>query len=76
MGCYHPIFPLIPKEDWEEQLVSGQQMMQQVFGRVSSGFWPPEMAFCMEMIPALVKAGYRKLLRGEEDSTSVFRPGV
>jgi alpha-amylase/alpha-mannosidase (GH57 family) len=59
MGYYHPIFPLIPQEDWEEQLASGRQMMQQVFGRAPRGFWPPEMAFCMEMIPALVQAGYQ-----------------
>ncbi len=58
MGYYHPIFPLIPQEDWDEQLVSGRQIMNDVFGRAPRGFWPPEMAFCMEMIPALVKAGY------------------
>ncbi len=58
MGYYHPIFPLIPPEDWDEQLVSGRQIMEEVFGRAPRGFWPPEMAFCMEMIPALVKAGY------------------
>ncbi len=58
MGYYHPIFPLIPQEDWDEQLVSGRQIMTDVFGRAPKGFWPPEMAFSMEMIPALVKAGY------------------
>ncbi len=58
MGYFHPVFPLIPQEDWEEQLVSGRQIMRQVFGRAPLGFWPPEMAFCMDMIPALVKAGY------------------
>ena len=58
MGYYHPIFPLIPRDDWEDQLVMGRQIMQQAFGRTPRGFWPPEMAFTMEMIPALVKAGY------------------
>lgn len=58
MGYFHPIFPLIPQTDWEEQLLAGRQIMQELFGRAPKGFWPPEMAFCMEMIPALVKAGY------------------
>lgn len=58
MGYFHPIFPLIPQEDWEEQLLAGRRIIQELFGRAPKGFWPPEMAFCMEMIPALVKAGY------------------
>ncbi|OQX87991.1 MAG: glycoside hydrolase family 57 [Candidatus Omnitrophica bacterium 4484_70.2] len=58
MGYYHPIFPLIPKEDWEEQLKLGREMVERVFGQKPKGFWPSEMAFCMEMIPALKKAGY------------------
>jgi alpha-amylase/alpha-mannosidase (GH57 family) len=59
MGYYHPIFPLIPKQDWQDQLWRGREIMQQVFGRAPKGFWPPEMAFTMEMIPALLKAGYQ-----------------
>jgi hypothetical protein len=58
MGYYHPIFPLIPQQDWEGHLLKGRQIMQQIFGRSPKGFWPPEMAFTMEMIPALVKTGY------------------
>jgi 4-alpha-glucanotransferase len=58
MGYYHPIFPLIPKADWEEQLMRGRAVVEKAFGRAPRGFWPPEMAFSMEMIPALVKAGY------------------
>jgi len=58
MGYYHPIFPLIPREDWDDHLASGRQIMAEMFGREPRGFWPPEMAFDMEMVPALVKAGY------------------
>lgn len=58
MGYYHPIFPLIPRADWPEQLERGRAMIEQVFGRAPRGFWPPELAFTMEMIPALVQAGY------------------
>lgn len=62
MGHYHPVFPLIPQTDWEEQLVYGRDRITEVFGRKPIGFWPPEMAFTEEMIPAIVKAGYEYLL--------------
>ena len=58
MGYYHPIFPLIPKEDWPEQLDKGHEIFKKAFGIAPKGFWPSEMAFCMEMIPELIKAGY------------------
>jgi hypothetical protein len=57
-GYYHPIFPLIPMEDWEDQLIRERRILETVFGRAPKGFWPPNMGFCMEMIPALAKAGY------------------
>jgi len=62
MGYYHPIFPLIPVEDWDEQIARGRQKILEVFGREPKIFWPPEMAFCMEMIPALVRHGYEYLV--------------
>ncbi|OSM07283.1 hypothetical protein [Magnetofaba australis] len=58
MGYYHPLTPLIPKRDWAEQIQRGRDMITSVFGRAPKGFWPAEMAFTMEMIPALVKCGY------------------
>lgn len=80
MGHYHPIFPLIPEEDWEEQLMSGRQIMEEAFGRAPRGFWPPEMAFSMEMIPALVKAGYEYVVvdgvhvNPEDGIHDIYRP--
>lgn len=62
MGYYHPIFPLIPQDDWAEQLERGVDIYQRVFGRRPRGFWPPEMAFSMEMVPALRAAGYEYVL--------------
>ena len=62
MGHFHPVFPLIPEKDWEEQLIIGREKIKQVFGREPLGFWPSEMAFTMEMIPAIVKAGYKYLV--------------
>ncbi|MFA5087568.1 MAG: polysaccharide deacetylase family protein [Candidatus Omnitrophota bacterium] len=58
MGYYHPIFPLIPQEDWREQLVRGRAIIEKLFGQKPKGFWPSEMAFSMEMIPALKEVGY------------------
>jgi alpha-amylase/alpha-mannosidase (GH57 family) len=84
MGYYHPIFPLIPREDWDDQLRSGRQIAAEVFGRAPRGFWPPEMAFDMEMIPALVAAGYEYVVvdgvhvRSTDESTPLdpYRPYV
>ncbi|TFE67246.1 glycoside hydrolase family 57 [Methylacidiphilum sp. Yel] len=58
MGYYHPLFPIIPIEDWEEQLWLHRQCIEKVFGRRPKGFFPPEMGFTMEMIPYLVEVGY------------------
>jgi alpha-amylase/alpha-mannosidase (GH57 family) len=82
MGYYHPIFPLIPVEDWEDQLISGRQIMEEIFGRAPRGFWPPEMAFCMEMVPALAAAGYQYVLvdhphvQARDGILDVFKPYV
>jgi alpha-amylase/alpha-mannosidase (GH57 family) len=62
MGHFHPIFPLIPREDWSEQLAYGKKRIVEVFGREPQGFWPPEMAFTMEMVPAVAKAGYKYIV--------------
>jgi alpha-amylase/alpha-mannosidase (GH57 family) len=59
MGYYHPIFPLIPVEDWDDQLERGKQKVVEIFGREPKIFWPSEMAFSKEMIPALVRRGYQ-----------------
>jgi alpha-amylase/alpha-mannosidase (GH57 family) len=82
MGYYHPIFPLIPKEDWDEQLQMGVDVFKKLFGKRPVGFWPSEMAFCMEMIPALKKAGYKYVIvdhvhvhpKGENKVLDPFTP--
>ncbi len=80
MGQHHPIFPLIPREDWPEQLELGRLTMQRAFGRMPRGFWPPELAFTMEMIPALVEAGFDYVVADgihvlpEDGISDVFRP--
>ena len=59
MGHFHPLFPILPTEDWPDQLTMGRQIAEEVFGRMPQGFWPSEMAFSMEMVPYLVDTGYR-----------------
>lgn len=62
-GYYHPVLPLTPPEDWEAQVGRWLDMGRHLFNRGAfSGFWPPEMGFCMEMIPLLKKMGYTYVL--------------
>ncbi|MCW5699436.1 MAG: hypothetical protein KIT00_06310 [Rhodospirillales bacterium] len=66
-GYYHPVMPLIPEADWDDHLERWQQLARHVFWRSHfGGFWPPEMGFCMEMIPHLKKFGYRYVLVDNE----------
>jgi alpha-amylase/alpha-mannosidase (GH57 family) len=80
MGYYHPIFPLIPRSDWADQLHAGRRIMEDCFGRAPRGFWPPEMAFSMDMIPALVEAGYDYVVvdsvhvRPDDGIDDIYRP--
>ena len=62
-GYYHPVLPLIPEADWDDHLERWLALARHVFWRSHfAGFWPPEMGFCMEMIPHLKRAGYRYVL--------------
>lgn len=71
-GYYHPVLPLIPSADWDEQLRRWRSMAQHVFWREDfPGFWPPEMGFCMEMIPTLKRLGYRYVLVDSRHVTPV-----
>jgi hypothetical protein len=64
---YHPVLPLIPPADWEEQLTRWQGIGRHLFWRLDfPGFWPPEMGFCMEMIPLLKRLGYRYVIVDSE----------
>jgi alpha-amylase/alpha-mannosidase (GH57 family) len=62
-GFYHPVLPLIPPADRDEHLLRWQGLAQHLFWRTNfQGFWPPEMGFCMELIPLLKRLGYRYVL--------------
>lgn len=60
---YHPVLPLTPPADWPEQLHRWRRIGEHLVGRTEfDGFWPPEMAFTMELIPLLSSLGYRYVL--------------
>lgn len=62
-GYYHPVLPLVPAADREEQMMRWLGIGRHLFGRTHfNGFWPPEMAFCMELIPLLKRLGYRYVI--------------
>ena len=66
-GYYHPVLPLIPAVDRAEQLERWQGLGRHLFPDARlGGFWPPEMGFCMELIPLLRRLGYRWVLVDSE----------
>ncbi|TVR59841.1 MAG: glycoside hydrolase family 57 [Candidatus Competibacteraceae bacterium] len=66
-GYYHPVLPLIPPADWEAHLERWRKLARRPFFRSDfQGFWPPELGFCMEMIPLLRRFGYRYVLVDDE----------
>lgn len=66
-GYYHPVLPLIPTADREEHVRRWLGIARHLFWREwFAGFWPPEMAFSMKLIPLLQQAGYRYVLVDSE----------
>ncbi len=66
-GYYHPVLPLIPEADREEQILRWFGIAQHLFDRSRfQGFWPPEMGFAMELIPLLKRLGFRYVLVDSE----------
>lgn len=64
---YHPVMPLTPSIDWEAHLGRWRELGRRRFTHSDfQGFWPPEMGFCMEMIPLLRRFGYRFVLVDSE----------
>ena len=64
---YHPVLPIIPPSDWDDHLARWVDLARYLFGRMRfEGFWPPEMGFCMEIIPHLKRLGYRYALVDSE----------
>jgi alpha-amylase/alpha-mannosidase (GH57 family) len=58
-GYFHPIFPLIPGEDRQKQVEKHFRLFEETFGGKPAGFWLPELAFSMKIIPDLADAGVK-----------------
>ena len=57
-GFFHPLMPLIPDQDIVRQIHWHRDLIQRAFGgEASRVMFPPETAFHVRMIPALVEAG-------------------
>jgi alpha-amylase/alpha-mannosidase (GH57 family) len=66
-GYYHPVLPLTPEADWDDHLQRWLGIGRHLFWRTYfPGFWPPEMGFCMEIIPHLKRCGYNYVLVDSE----------
>lgn len=69
---YHPVLPLIPGADRAEHVARWQGIAGHLLWRDRfAGFWPPEMGFCMELIPLLRRFGYRYVLVDSEHVEAV-----
>ncbi len=58
LGFYHPLMPLIPHRDIVRHILWHRRAIEEAFGvQPSSVLFPPETAFHVRMIPALLEAG-------------------
>ncbi len=57
-GFFHPLMPLIPARDIVRQIEWHRAVIRRAFGVEASGvLFPPETAFHVRMLPALIEAG-------------------
>jgi 4-alpha-glucanotransferase len=64
---YHPVLPLIPPADRDEQIgrwrgIGGHLLWRDRF----RGFWPPELGFSMDLVPTLSRHGYEWVIVDSE----------
>lgn len=63
-GKFHPILPLIPKEEVERQIHLNEDVNRREFGNnwKKIGFFPPEMAISPAIIDLVKKLGYEWII--------------
>jgi len=63
-GKYHPILPLIPKEEVQRQIDLNIQTNRRFFGKAYApqGFFPPEMCYSQDILQPIIKSGYRWII--------------
>ena len=70
-GFFHPLMPLIPARDMIKQIAWHRGIIRDTFGvNTSTVLFPPETAFHVRMIPALIEAGVTAVIY---DSIHRFR---
>jgi alpha-amylase/alpha-mannosidase (GH57 family) len=63
-GKYHPILPLIPREEVKRQIDLNTQTNRRSFGNAYTpqGFFPPEMCYSQNILEPIIKSGYRWII--------------
>jgi alpha-amylase/alpha-mannosidase (GH57 family) len=63
-GKYHPILPLIPREEVKRQIDLNTQTNRRSFGKAYApqGFFPPEMCYSQDILQPIIKSGYRWII--------------
>jgi len=63
-GKYHPILPLIPKEEVKRQIDLNTQTNRRSFSKAYApqGFFPPEMCYSQDILQPIIKSGYRWII--------------
>ncbi len=66
-AIYHPILPLIPKNEVIRQIKLNTQVNQKYFGKIFNprGFFPPEMAYDNKIAKIIESLGYKWILTDE-----------
>ncbi len=60
-GKYHPILPLIPREEVKRQINLNAQTNRRFFGRAYApqGFFPPELCYSQGILQPIIESGCR-----------------
>jgi len=66
-AMYHPILPLIPKDEVIRQIKLNSDVNQRYFGEVykPAGFFPPEMCYSYEVAQTVAELGFRWIIVDE-----------
>jgi alpha-amylase/alpha-mannosidase (GH57 family) len=60
-GKYHPILPLIPKDEMKRQITRNNQTNRRLLGKIFApkGFFSPEMCYSQEIVEPIIKTGHQ-----------------
>jgi len=66
-AMYHPILPLIPKDEAIRQVKLNNDVNQHYFGEIykPTGFFPPEMCYSYEVAQTVAELGFRWIIVDE-----------